>query len=546
MEARWETQWQQFLKTLQPSHSREGNPTRSRNSPWEDPKAFLASFEQVARACRWPRGEWVTHLLPALCGEAEEAFRNLDTIYQGDYESVKAAILKGEATKMEAQRQRFRQFCCQEVEDPRIVYKQIQELCHQWLKPERHTKEQILELLILEQFLASLPPKLQSWVQPRRPDTCSQAVALVDDFLQNRQGTKSEGHPDTQNEELVDFERVEKEPLETVKKENIEVEIKVPGNGTKSPNHISSLLPLEGPGVVQSGLKEELMDLKETDVHLQAAKQRLTHAAHQSTAWQVLQEEPRNIGGLSEEGDRKENRVKVEDFQGGEDAEEICGQDTVICPENLPLKAEMEGESGVSNPHRWRPPLEIERRHNMLEKDLTTAVPEKTNKGKMSMFSQYDRRYLYQVELNRIPSMEKLDQCPQRFEGSYQHTSNMNQEEKGIVSEKRVEIAENGTGNNANTYLSNNLRETDSNSPESGKTLTNPNSLNRFPVCNPEEEWYECSHCGKGFNKAKYWKQHQKIHTGEKPYKCSHCGKCFNQSGNLKTQRIHTERDPTM
>lgn len=195
MEARWETQWQQFLKTLQPSHPREGNPARSRNSPWEDPKAFLASFEQVARACRWPRGEWVAHLLPAICGETEEAFRSLDTIHQGDYENVKAAILKGEAVKTEARRQRFRQFCCQEVEDPRMVYKQIQELCHQWLKPERRTKEQILELLILEQFLASLPPKLQSWIQPRRPDTCSQAVALVEDFLQSQQGTKSEGRP---------------------------------------------------------------------------------------------------------------------------------------------------------------------------------------------------------------------------------------------------------------------------------------------------------------------------------------------------------------
>ncbi|XP_058026782.1 zinc finger protein with KRAB and SCAN domains 7-like [Ahaetulla prasina] len=545
MEARWETQWQQFLKTLQPSHSREGNPARSRNSPWEDPKAFLASFEQVARACRWPRGEWVAHLLPALCGEAEEAFRSLDTIHQGDYENVKAAILKGEAVKTEAQRQRFRQFCCLEVEDPRVVYKQIQELCHQWLKPERHTKEQILELLILEQFLASLPPKLQSWLQPRRPDTCSQAVALVEDFLQSQQGTKSEGRPGPPNEELADFEPAEKEPLETVKRESIEVEIKVPGNGTKSPNHTSSLLPLAGLGVVQTGLKEELMDLKETDVRLQAAKQRLTQAAHQSIAWQVLQEERQNIGCLSEDGDRRENRFKMKNFQGGEDAEEIRGRNPAISPENLPLKAEIEEESCESSQQKWRPPLEIENTGNTLEKDPTTAVTEKTNKGKVSIFSQYDRRYLYQVELNPIPPAEKLDQCPQRFEDSYQRTSNVNQEEKDIVSEQRVDISKNGTGKNANAYLNNNLGETQNNSPESGKTLTNPNSLSRFPVCNPEEEWYECSHCGKGFNKAKYWKQHQKIHTGEKPYKCLQCGKCFNQSGNLKThQRIHTGERP--
>ncbi|XP_063152274.1 zinc finger protein 397-like [Candoia aspera] len=537
MEERWETQWQHFLRTLQPSYSRGGSPGRLVNSPWEDPKAFLASFEQVATACRWPRGEWAARLLPALSGEAEAAFRSLDTIHQGDYKNVKAAILKGEAVKMEAQRQRFRQFCCQEVDDPRKVYRQIQELCHQWLKPERRTKEQILELLILEQFLASLPPKLQGWVQPRRPDTCPQAVALVEEFLRSQQGSESEACQGPQNEELTDFARAAKEPLEAVKRENVEVEIKVPGKGTKSPNHTSSLLPLEGPGMVQTGLKEELTDLKETDVHLQAAKQRLTYPAHQSMAFQVLQEEHRNIGCLNKEGN---NRVKVENFQGGgEDPEKICRRDPLVSPGNLPLKVEIEEESCESNKQQWKLPLESEDTYNLLEKDLTDAFTEKTNKGKMSMFSQYDRRYHCHVELNAIPSTEKLEQCPQRFEDSYQHTSNLNQEEKNIT-EKSFEISENGTGNNLN-----HLGETRNSSPEYGKTFTNTNSLSRFPVCNPEEEWYECSHCGKGFNKAKYWKQHQKIHTGEKPYKCSQCGKCFNQSGNLKThQRIHTGERP--
>ncbi|ETE63215.1 Zinc finger protein, partial [Ophiophagus hannah] len=46
MQQRWETQWQEFLRTLQPSQPGAGNPTPSEASPWEDPKAFLASFEQ--------------------------------------------------------------------------------------------------------------------------------------------------------------------------------------------------------------------------------------------------------------------------------------------------------------------------------------------------------------------------------------------------------------------------------------------------------------------------------------------------------------------
>ncbi|KAK9405638.1 zinc finger protein [Crotalus adamanteus] len=167
---RWEAQWQAFLRTLHPG--RGGNPVMmSEASPWEDPKAFLASFEQVATACRWPRGEWTARLRPALSGGVEEAFRSLDAKDQGDYGKVKAAILRGEALRMEMQRQHFRQFCCQEVGDPRRLYGQLQQLCLQWLRPERRSKEQILELLILEQFLASLPSELRSWIQARRPET---------------------------------------------------------------------------------------------------------------------------------------------------------------------------------------------------------------------------------------------------------------------------------------------------------------------------------------------------------------------------------------
>ncbi|XP_062977859.1 zinc finger protein 232-like [Elgaria multicarinata webbii] len=188
MQERWEAQWQEFLRTLQPLHTGGGSQGMSETAPCEDAKAFLASFEQVAKALRWPSGEWAARLLPALSGEAEEAFRSLEARDQEDYGKVKAAILRGEALRMEAQRQHFRQFYCQEVRDPRRIHSQVQELCRQWLKPERHSKEQILELLILEQFLASLPVDLQGWIRAGGPDTCSQAVALAEDFLTRKKG----------------------------------------------------------------------------------------------------------------------------------------------------------------------------------------------------------------------------------------------------------------------------------------------------------------------------------------------------------------------
>ena len=61
---------------------------------------------------------------------------------------------------------------------------QLRELCLKWLRPEIHSKEQILELLVLEQFLSILPGEVRTWVKSQYPRNSEEVVTLVEDLTQ--------------------------------------------------------------------------------------------------------------------------------------------------------------------------------------------------------------------------------------------------------------------------------------------------------------------------------------------------------------------------
>ncbi|XP_010623133.1 zinc finger and SCAN domain-containing protein 29 isoform X3 [Fukomys damarensis] len=90
--------------------------------------------------------------------------------------------LRENGTNSEVFRQRFRMFHYQEVAGPREAFSQLWELCCAWLRPEVRTKEQIVELLVLEQFLTILPGEIQNWVQDQCPESGEEAVTLVEDL----------------------------------------------------------------------------------------------------------------------------------------------------------------------------------------------------------------------------------------------------------------------------------------------------------------------------------------------------------------------------
>ena len=79
-------------------------------------------------------------------------------------------------------RQRFRQFQYREAAGPHEAFSQLWALCCHWLRPEIRLKEQILELLVLEQFLAILPEELQALFRENRPESGEDAVEMLEEL----------------------------------------------------------------------------------------------------------------------------------------------------------------------------------------------------------------------------------------------------------------------------------------------------------------------------------------------------------------------------
>ncbi|XP_057205234.1 uncharacterized protein LOC130563594 [Triplophysa rosa] len=155
----------------------------SKMGPEDDPEAFLDLFEKTAETSGWPPEDWARRLLPLLSGEAQLAARPLPIQNLLVFDDLKRAILQRVGRSPEEHRQRFRSLGLGESGRPFVMAHQLRDSCRKWLLAGNGDVEDIIDRVVLEQFIARLPKKTAEWVQCHRPTTLDSAIQLAEDQM---------------------------------------------------------------------------------------------------------------------------------------------------------------------------------------------------------------------------------------------------------------------------------------------------------------------------------------------------------------------------
>uniref|UniRef100_A0A6J0VAZ4 Zinc finger protein 436-like n=1 Tax=Pogona vitticeps TaxID=103695 RepID=A0A6J0VAZ4_9SAUR len=590
----WEARSHEILETPEPIHPGEESPTASDSDPWDDPKAFLASFERVAKACQWPREEWVAQLLPALSGIAEEAFETLKPADREDYEKVKATIMDAHAMKMQMQ---FGYFSSQEAEDPRTFHCQLQELWHRWLKPERRSKEQILE-----QFLASLPLHLQNWIRAEGQDTCSQAVALAEDFLVSQQIAQRRKWQRPIKEECLDSLEGEEEDLSNAGRTQAykaaEQSSDFLGKGSRVKTENTQWGKNETEDIPRTSLQISQRNVRERTERCEEGGESVEEEEKQSVTRGDGSLQPSKVESKGETlWFSKHSRsyhctLQLDVFDSQEDHDECANPEEDVRVNSYPKKQQRtvkgksksefsENGAGVNQirqteekspsssergkrlssteslqrnegvgsgeglfecPHCRKCFSEKEHLANHEQLHIGKKIPEGPMSGKVFPLRQTIMRL---PGINTGEKTDKCSQCGKWFCGR----ENLKRHQRIHTGERRYKCPDCGKSCSQSGHLKLHQRVHTGEKPYKcawcGKDFADGGNLRKHERIHTGEKPYKCSWCGRCFTDGGTLKQHERIHTGEKPYKCSQCGKCFSERGTLKQHhRIHTGEKP--
>ncbi|XP_042554276.1 zinc finger protein 263 isoform X3 [Dipodomys spectabilis] len=448
----------------------------------------------------------------------------------------------------------FRRFRFQEAAGPREALSRLQELCHGWLRPELRTKEQILELLVLEQFLTILPQEIKGRVQELHPESGEEAVTLVEDLQRKvgrlRQQVTNQGRgAEVLLEEPLPLEAAgdsssfKLEPIETERSPGPRLQELLDPSPKRDPQAVKeralsapwlSLFPAEGnvedKEMTGPQLPESLEDMA---VYISQEEWGHQDPRKKALSRDTGQESYENMDSLGEE--------KFED-------PDVSAQS--VCPENTQSQALLPGQARGEMPWgrsldraegHWDSPLE-----DRMEQSLVGATScrglgqtKELQPKKLHLCPLCGKNFSNNSNLirhQRIHAAERLCmdvECGEIF-GGHPHFLSLH---RGHLGEEAHKCLECGKCFSQNTHLTRHQRTHTGEKPYQcnvcGKSFSCNSNLHRHQRTHTGEKPYKCLECGEIFAHSSNLLRHQRIHTGERPYKCAECGKSFSRSSHL-------------
>ncbi|KAM9048209.1 zinc finger and SCAN domain-containing protein 22 [Megaptera novaeangliae] len=426
----------------------------------------------------------------------------------------------GHPSHPEAARLRFRHFCFEEASNPREALAQLREPCRQWLRPEARSKEQVLELLVLEQLLGVLPPEIQARVRARCPESGEEAVALVEDLTQALDERGWVLGSELSEASCKQSNSDESEPSDRATETLV-------GGLSAGPTFGDAREP-EGSSERQAGLSGKMW----TESVTQEMDFRKTSGPHKG----ALTDQPGcEAGALGDSPNVWPDFTSQEKTPSREKVDPLDGYGTEPPGTYLGRKPSKCGEYWKT----FRSPLALEAHQKSRARKMPRTCSEC---GKA--FSRSAHLAQHQV-VHTGAKPHECKECGKTFSRS----THLSQHRRVHTGERPYACEECGKAFRRHTHLTQHQRIHTGEKPyaceECGKTFSHSTHLSQHQCVHTGERPYACEECGKAFSQSTHLPQHQRVHTGERPYACEECGKAFSQSTHLTQHlRIRTGEKP--